>query len=428
MLPLHGWTVAAATHDGGLILSSNDSLKRLTPAGQLDGSFGEGGTVTPPAVAGGSFKIAGVAVDSQGRLLVAGTSKYPQPSQSPPAFELLSEPAVTTGRVLRYLSSGTLDPSFGDRGIVETDFGLPPPMSEGKQIEPKPLVELTGVAVDGAGRIVLSGGAAAGLRGGCAHDWFWNVLTYAAFVARLGDSGAPDTSFGSSGLFGGHDPAENPLRAEIATNPVVAGGDSVAFLRGWGHCPRAAGFPGEVQLTPGGGPVAPAEPHLNSGMLSAAAGAPDGSVVFLEQPERGKSFLPRVLRVKSDGALNSSFGRAGRAALKPPGDEESYLESIAVDKRNGVLVAGIKVTPGNNRSSGRTKARPSFLLMRLRQQGGIDTAFGSRGAVRIGFPSLTGGAALLLDPHGRAVVSGPFLRRGKAKRGLAIARYIPALN
>lgn len=429
MLPLHGWRVAAATDDGGLILNSNGSLKRLTAAGQLDGSFGEGGTVTPPAVAGGSFKIAGVAVDSQGRLLVAGTSTYPQPSQSPPAFELLSEPAITTARVFRYLPTGMLDTSFGDQGIVETDFGLPPPMSEGKQIESKPLVELTGVAADGAGRIVLSGAAAVGLRGGCAHDWFWNVLTYAAFVARLGESGTPDLSFGSSdGLFGGHDAAENPLRAEIAANPVVTGGNSVAFLRGWGHCPRAAGFPGEVQLTPGGGLVASAEHHLNSGMLSAAAGAPDGSVVFLEQPERGKSFLSRVLRVKSDGALTSSFGRAGRAALKLPGDEESYLESIAVDKRNRVLVAGIEVAPGNNRSSGRTKARLSFLLMRLRRQGGIDTAFGSRGAVRIGLSSLTGGAALLLDPHGRAVVSGPYLQRGKAKRGLAIARYVPAVN
>ena len=74
------------------------------------------------------------------------------------------------------------------------------------------------------------------------------------------------------------------------------------------------------------------------------------------------------------------------------------------------------------------KARLSFLLIRLRRQGKIDTAFGSRGAVDIGVASLTGGAALLLDPDGRAVVSGSFLRRGKGKRGLAIARYIPPIN
>jgi uncharacterized delta-60 repeat protein len=428
MLPLHGWRVAAATHNGGLILRSNYSLKRLTPAGQFDGSFGKGGTVTPPTVVGGSFKIAGVAVDSQGRLLVAGTSQYPQPSQSPPPFELLSEPPITTARVLRYLPTGMLDTSFGDQGIVETDFGLPPPTSEGKQLEPKPLVELTGVAVDSADRIVLSGGAAVGLRGGCAHDWFWNVLTYAAFVARLGESGTPDLSFGSSnGLFGGHYAAENPLRAEIASDPVLAGGDGVAFLRGWGHCPRAAGSPGEVQLTPVGGLVAPAGSHLNSGVLSAATGAPDGSFVFLEQPKRGKPLVAQVLRVKANGHLTNSFGRAGRTSLKLPGNEESYLESIAMDKRNRVLVAGIKVTLGNDRSSaGPAKARRSFLLMRLRRQGGADFEFGRRGTVSIGFSALTGGAALLLDSEGRAVVSGPFLRRGKAKRGLAITRYIPA--
>ncbi len=428
MLPLQSWKVAAATPNGGLILSSSDSLKRLTPTGQLDKSFGQGGIVTPPPVAGGVFKIAGVAVDPQGHLIVAGTSKYPQPSRSPPAFELLREPAITTGRVLRYLPSGTLDPSFGDQGVVETDFGLSPPTSEGKQLEPTALVELTGVAVDGADRIVLSGGAAVGLRGGCAHDWFWNVLTYAAFIARLGESGTLDPSFGGDdGLFGGHDAAENPLRSEVATEPIVTSSNGVAFLRGPGYCPRGAGFPGKVQLTSFGEPIGAGEAHLNRGRLYSAAAAPDGSVVFLEQPNREEPPLPRIIRVKSTGVLTKSFGRAGRIALKLPGHEETHLESIAVDRRNRVLVAGIKATLHTGRGRGHhSKLRLSFLLMRLGPKGTIDSGFGRRGAVGIGFSSLTGGADLLLDPQGRAVVSGPFVRHGQAKRGLAIARYIPA--
>jgi uncharacterized delta-60 repeat protein len=428
MLPLHSWRVAAATPDGGLILSDRYSLKRLTPTGQVAESFGAGGHVTPPAVVGGIFQIASVAVDSQGRLLVAGTSKYPQAPQSPPAFGLLAEPPITTGRILRYLPNGGLDTSFGDDGTVETDFGLPPPMSDGKQLQPKPLVEVTGVAVDDADRIVLSGGAAVGIRSACFHDWFWNVLTYAAFIARLEESGTPDPTFGGGdGLFGGHDAAENPLQSEIATEPIVTGTDGVAFLRGWGHCPDAAGFRGEVQLTHSGAPIGMGEPHLNRGPLYAGAAAPDGSAAFLEQPERGERSGPRIIRIDSDGALATYFGRSGRTAPKLPGDEDTYLESIAVDERNRVLVAGIKAMPRTDRGRAQqAKPRLSFLLMRLRPQGGIDLGFGRRGAVGIKFSSLTGGVDLLLDPQGRAIVSGPFARRGKGKRGLAIARYIPA--
>lgn len=418
---------------GSPSLNDENSLRRLAPDGKLDRSFGEGGVVTPPPVAGGAFALAGVAVDSQGRIVVAGTSTPPQPPSSapppsPPAFDLLKEPIVTTARILRYLPNGTLDPSFGDQGIVETDFGLPPPMNEGVRLAPKPLIMVTGVAIDDSGRIVLTGGAGAGLRNGCGHDWFWNVLTYAAFVARLTESGVADTSFGRNGLSGGLAASENPLQAEVGTEPIISPGGAVTFLRKEGACPAAADFPGAAQLTAVGAPIGLGEPLPSRSLIAAAAAAEDGSVYLLELPPQsrkaGKPWYVRVLSLGPGGALNQAFGQRGRVTVRLPGREQSEVESIAVDSGGRVLLGGVEFAhpPDEN---GTRRGHPSLLLMRLRAQGGRDSGSGVSGATVTRFPSLNPRATprLLLDGQARAILSGQYWR-GKGNAGLAAVRYV----
>jgi uncharacterized delta-60 repeat protein len=421
---------AAIDPDGSLILSSGRALQRLDPSGQLDQGFGENGLVTPPAPNEGHFEITGVAIDAKHRIIVVGTSSppestRPEPLPWSPPFETLYEPAATSARILRYLSSGALDLSFADSGILETDFGLPAPESEGRQIATKPVVEATGVAIDGSGRIVVSGGAAAGLRSACAHDWYFNTVTYAAFVARLTELGALDAEFGGGdGVFGGHQASENPRRIEVASQPALAPDGGVTFMRGQGACPRASGAPGAVQLTKAGVPIDAVVP-LRHRWISAMAVGPDGSVVLLENPDyrAQKPGHQRVLRIRPDGTLDRAFGRAGRAAVRL--SDRAYVDSIAVNSQNGVLLAGTKTAAADQASkgAGRSRISRSALLLRLRPWGALDTGFGTDGAIVTRFPALYGVRSLWLDGRGRVTVTGTYRRPGIG-RGLAAVRYV----
>jgi uncharacterized delta-60 repeat protein len=79
-------------------------LARYTAKGDLDTTFGSGGTLTEPP---GSFIFAGMALQSTGAIVVSIT---------------MGGGATDDFLVLRYTPSGQLDPSFGNGGVARTDF------------------------------------------------------------------------------------------------------------------------------------------------------------------------------------------------------------------------------------------------------------------------------------------------------------------
>jgi uncharacterized delta-60 repeat protein len=103
---------AAFTPEGGAILErprfGTEIVRRVTPQGQPDPSFGLDGAVTlkmPP----GTNHYPAAAVDSEGRILLVG-------SESLPAAGPQAKRAFTV--VERLLSSGRPDPGFGRRGRI----------------------------------------------------------------------------------------------------------------------------------------------------------------------------------------------------------------------------------------------------------------------------------------------------------------------
>ena len=81
---------------------------RLLPDGQPDATFGgAGGVVTGTGVAGGRA----LALQPDGRIVVAGKLANPIPR-----FALV-----------RYMSDGSIDPSFGDAGVASTAFDVTKP-------------------------------------------------------------------------------------------------------------------------------------------------------------------------------------------------------------------------------------------------------------------------------------------------------------
>src|SRR5262249_36858840 len=102
---------------------------RLTPtAGMLDPTFGAGGMVPTRFPSPSVESLRSTAVDSLGRIVVAGY--------------VFSGPNNDFA-VARYSSAGKLDTSFGGTGVVTIDFGYDD--------------RAYGVAVDSLDRIVVAG-------------------------------------------------------------------------------------------------------------------------------------------------------------------------------------------------------------------------------------------------------------------------------
>jgi len=429
-----GGAIPVLMPDDSLVIGGR-TLLRLAPDGQLDESFGAGGTLTPPAPPDGDFQVEGLAVDPHDRLIVAGTSELPAGEVKPSvAFGNGTPESPQAVRVVRYLPSGALDTSFGDHGIVETDFGLPPPVDEsGQPLLPKPWVKATGVAVDGEGRVVLTGGSIVGLQFGCFHDWFFNTLTYAAFVARLTESGTPDASFGGGdGVFGGHSTDENPLHAEFSDGPLVGPDGSVTYAHGDGRCPRAEGSNGLARLTADGAPST----SFTAGStvrrwITAAALAPNGSTTvvgpvtpwyFPKEPLRA-----RVTRIGPQGKPDRSYGHRGQTVVTTPGGPGSSLHTLAMDGRGRALLGGTMISAKAFRGpagSAKKRHRHFFVLVRLKANGRLDWAFGPRGRIATRFGALgVNQSSLLIDSQKRAVVVGSYGRTYTA-HGLVVARYL----
>src|SRR5262245_34828403 len=159
--------------------------RNLPGGGALDSTFGSDGQVVAPL--GHPYAHAdAVTTDLAGRVLVAGTI----------------DGTNSDMLLARYLDDGSLDPSFAGDGIAVSPFG--------------PIVD-TGyaLAVDGAGRILVAGGAHTG---GGAEDFA---------LARFLPDGSLDTSFGTGGFvttdIGGAADRPQSVLVDAAGRIVVAG-------------------------------------------------------------------------------------------------------------------------------------------------------------------------------------------------------------
>jgi uncharacterized delta-60 repeat protein len=107
-----------------------------------------------------------------------------------------------------------------------------------------------------------------------------------------------------------------------------------------------------------------------------------------------------VLRLHTNGALDSSFGTGGIVSINFPGSSSGQSQVIDVAiQTDGKIVAGI--------SNANQDASPIFIVARLNANGSPDTTFGSGGVVEttVG-PFGTAANVLALQPDGRILVAG----------------------
>jgi uncharacterized delta-60 repeat protein len=319
----------------------------LPLAGDLDPSFGSGGLVTHTLGSGESPSISGIAVQPDGKIVVAGAS-------SPGDHGFL---------LTRYLPDGSLDPSFGDAGYIETKFTY---------------WALAGaVALQPDGKIVVAGKSFQG------DDNYDSEFT----LARYEQDGSVDTSFGTGGI------TNTPIPEVIGQPGSAAGADALAVLPGgkilaggwsrWGGITAPAGSFDLIEYSSIGRP----DPAFGEGgivqtqfkgddYLSGIAVLPDGEIVATGTGGAGGVHgVPEVdtmalARYEPDGSLDAGFGKSGKVTTAPK-----------LHYRGGpATLQGAKIVVAGYADSG-SDFFP--VVGRFMEGGRLDSSFGAQGFVEI---------------------------------------------
>lgn len=333
---------------GGTVVS----LLRFNRDGGLDATFGTGGKVlTAIGTLGGDVAQA-VAVQADGKILVAGAS-----DQGATGLDFA---------VVRYKADGSLDTTFGTGGKVVADFAGDADRAEA-------------LLVQADGRIVVGGEANTGTgAGGRGVDFA---------LLRLNADGTPDAGFGTQGK------VLTPVGATTATDVLhalaiegVQGEGRIVAVGGEGDF-RAVRYHPDGTLDTDFGTRGKIVGLFDSAIGGARAVTvlPTGELVIAGHVNHHFA----AVRLTASGALDASFGTGGRfeQALVANWNEVTAM----VRQDDGKLILGGWAYAGTG-SSG------DFAALRLNADGTLDAGFGTAGV------TITAAAPGTKDDQGRALV------------------------
>jgi uncharacterized delta-60 repeat protein len=417
-----------STPDNRIIVAVGPGVREFLPNGKPNRTFGVNGVLEPAATGGMSFSLAGIAVDSEGRLLIAGTTRSPEASPGPPNFP---GPSAAWAAVYRFLPNGQPDLSFGSAGVTLTTFDQKPPTGPGPGIYgyerlgefpyTTASVAVSGLAVDAEDRPVVTGTSTSRVTPGCYLPPLSGVgYQSRTYVGRLTTTGQPDPSFGSGGA-ATDESYENPGNPAVGSDGRIVYTNAIAD-----RCPRGSEWVPSAITTLGADGVALNRFFVGSPSarreVNVEATAIDGrnrvlTLSRLPFSEGTEAAWTRVERRLPNGALDKTFGRGGIANL---GLSESSALAIAVDGRNRILIAG-------RAEIGKGKVRRfCFGLARLNADGKKDLGFGRSGKTKTSFPPRTEASvsAMAIDDKGRIILGGIANRALQTDNALALARYV----
>lgn len=362
------------------------ALVRLDRDGVVDPTFGQkgDGKVTTD-FAGGADTAYAVAVQADGKIVVAGTA------------------AVTgTGQdfaVARYLDSGALDPTFGPAGTgkVTTSFGADSDTAYALLLQPD-------------GKIVLGGDSNQG-----------SSATGVDFaLARYGADGNLDATFGTGGKVT-TSVAANGARDSIyaVTLQTVAGAPLLV----------AAGGEGDFQLAryTMAGALDPTFGSAGRGTIAGMLGTSIGAARAVQVAADGKILVAghdnhdfALVRLDAAGVPDVTFGTAGHTITPVSATNWDEVQAMVIAADGKIVLAGW-VYEGASSSA-------NFVLGRYGADGLLDATFGTGGLtttpVAVAMRSDQANAIVLQPdariPAVRAVAAG-FASAGN--NDLAVTRY-----
>lgn len=321
-------------------------------AGTLDSTFGTGGIVktafSTNCVSSGAQSVA---LQADGKIVMAG------------GYESGS---VAYFALARYKANGALDSTFGNNGKVTTPFS-----SQAYGLA---------VAIQADGKIVVAG-------------WAFNssVSGNTKFaLARYNVNGSLDITFGSSGTL------TLILGALSQAYSLIIQPDGKILVAGRSENGTGTGKFELIRLNSNGGADVT---FKNSSTLvgigydygNAIALQTDGKIVVAGESSSTTYTDFSLLRYKSDGNLDSSFGANGIVITDIAGTDKG--KSVAIQADGKILVAGY--------SDG------SFALVRYNTNGTLDNTFGTSGiAIKYIGSNNSYGRSVVIQSDGKILVGG----------------------
>lgn len=394
--------------DGTVYAFYRGSLAAFRPNGETDPSFGSNGVL--PLLDRIPFGFgARLAIDSRGRLILAGNVAVHEYGYANPVVEdrLLA--------VTRLLPDGAPDPAFNGGKVLVTDLGLPeaiPPASAPPSLRGGVSLQVAGLAVDGADRILITGERTK------SYSVTKNGLLglTEGIVTRLAADGSQDRSYAADGVARGFSPlgvttstaapdGSLYVLSPMPSNGMVAIG-SVVHLSPNGVLDHGFAQNGELRL------------RYDNEATMAVDGA--GRLTVALPRMNGTSMETTLTRFRRDGRPATGFGERGSVRLRFA-QATFFGIHIAGDHGGGIFL-GTTSTP-----AGRWRGlQKGFLLAHVTRAGEVDRRFGRR-ETRFGATTKAALESLSVDRKGRPLLAGgiisPLL---PTRRGLAIARYRPA--
>jgi len=341
-----GRSIIAGQHGGNFLVA------QFLADGLLDPSFGTGGMVEVD-FGGASDSAVGIAIQADGKIVVAGTTVGPTSG---------SDFAIT-----RLNTNGMIDTGFGTNGKTTLDFG--DLLND----------EASRVALQSTGNIIIVGTALSVPFGS------------SVALARLTTSGAPDTTFGTNGLLKAV--PYGALNTQKGYEIKVLPDDRFLVVGEYQSDSIVGRFTasGVADVTFGNASGF----RMYSEMDVARGLAVDGTGKVLLAGWKFTDFTTRydmtVLRIASDGLLaDATFGVAGMRAVDFGGGwDQAYCMELQPDGK--ILAAGT--------------AGAGFGLIRLSSTGALDNTFGTAGKLTIA----SGGSAfslnaMRLQPDGKILI------------------------
>jgi uncharacterized delta-60 repeat protein len=363
--------------------------------GQLDPSFGTGGKVTTPLGTGDSEATSAV-IDSQGRIVVAGTSLVASDNDF---------------SVARYLPNGTLDTTFnalgaqpGVPGTATYDFAATGDQDIGSC-----------VAIDSQGRIVIGGESSLG--GGSGSNDF--------ALLRINPDGSRDGTFGTN--TGSHkgevttpigtlDDDLNGIAVDSQNRIVAVGSAYDGSTVNFGVARYRSDGSLDTSFGPGGTGKFQTQIGASQDVATGVAIDAQGQIVVAGNTAvPGGSDFGVVRYNGNDGSLDTSFNGTGKVRFPVGSQGGDFGTDLAIDGQGKIVVVG-------NSAAG--AGGQDFGVARLNSTGTLDTSFNGTGTVTtpIGFKD-DFPEAVAIDSQDRIVVGGNSL--DGTQTDFAVVRYQP---
>ena len=365
------------------------AVTNIKEAGDLDVTFGSGGKVITDL--GRSDDSCGsMVLQPDGKILVAGYTFNPGAVGADAAIA-----------VVRYITAGSLDPTFGTGGWVTTvveSFS-----SDARSIALQPdgkIVVVGSTSIDGKTAIAVV-------------RYYSNGVLDATFGGR----GWVTTSLGSfRASYGQSVVVQRDGKIVVAGTAYSDGGSSSDFV--------VVRYESNGSLDPTfgtGGWVATDIGSSTSDTCSSVALQPeDGKIVVVGSTYRYYDYYPyqdsviAVVRYNTDGSLDTSFDKDGKVTTGIR--LYSGASCVALQPEDGKIVVA-----GSTRREG---GSGEFALVRCNSDGSLDTSFDEDGKVTTVIGSYGGGvSSVVLLPDGKILVAGAISTMAPTRSDIAVLRY-----